>query len=59
MKILIGKTNLESGEFSAQTHQIEFVFTHRDFNYDTFENDVAVLKVRLDPFLICYVGWRR
>ena len=51
MKILVGKTDLESGEFSAQTHQIEFVYEHPGFKLDTMENDVAVLMVILSAIL--------
>ena len=55
MRILLGKTDLDQGETSAQTHRIDRVFEHPDFNVDRFENDVAILRTADKIYFNAYV----
>ena len=55
LRILLGKTDLQSSETSAQTHRIAEVFEHEDYHHDKKENDIAILRTVDKIYFNAYV----
>ena len=46
IRVLLGKTDLQVGEDTVQTHHIAAVFTHSKFNNLTLQNDFAIIRTK-------------